>query len=75
MLAVKESKAWIIGYIVARVEVEGYELPLEHVFGVVDGLRHNVIVGIDIIEPYEIILDARKGKVKFRRYPTIIELV
>ena len=57
------------------MEVEGYELPLEHVFGVVDGLKHDVVIGMDIIEPYEIILDAREGKVKFRRYPPIIELV
>jgi len=57
------------------VEIEGFELPLEHVFGVIDGLRHDVIIGMDIIEPYEIILDAREGKVKFKKYPPTIELV
>ena len=57
------------------MEIEGFELPLEHVFGVIDGLRHDVIIGMDIIEPYEIILDAREGKVKFKKYPPTIELV
>jgi len=75
MLAVKGSKARAIGYIVARVEVEGYELPLEHVFGVIEGLRHSVIIGMDIIELYEMILDVREGKVRFRRYPPTVELV
>ena len=75
LLAVKGVKARVIGYLVARVEIEGFELPLEHVFGVIDGLRHDVVIGMDIIEPYEIILDVIEGRVKFKRYPSTIELV
>ncbi len=32
--------------------------------GVIYGLRHPVIIGMDIIEPYEIMLDVKKGEVQ-----------
>jgi hypothetical protein len=75
LLAIKDIKAHVVGELTARVVIEGFELPLSHVFGVVEGLRHPVIIGMDIIEPYEIILDMREGKVKFRKYPPTIEIV
>ncbi len=75
LLAVEGSNAYIIGYLVARVKIKGFELPLEHVFGVIEGLCHEVMIDMDIIEPYEIILDAREKKIKFKRYPPTIELV
>jgi len=75
LLATKNVKAYAIGYLVARATIEGVELSLEHVFGVVKDLRHAIVIGMDIIEPYEIALDVKEGKVKFRKYPPTIEIV
>lgn len=74
-LATKDAKAEVIGEVVARVVIEGIELPLRHVFGVIKDLRHPCIVGMDIIEPYELVLDVRENKVKFRRYPPTLEII
>jgi hypothetical protein len=38
---------------VARVTVEGFELPLSHVLGVVSGFRHPVIIGTDVMSPVD----------------------
>jgi len=75
LLATKDSKAEVIGEVIARIIIEGVELPLRHVFGVIKNLRHPVIIGMDIIEPYEIVLDVKEGKVKFRKYPPTMELI
>ena len=75
MLAVENMEGLVIGYITAGVMINGCKLPLEHTFGVVEGLRHNVIIGMDIMEPYDIELDVREGKVKFRRFPPTLEIV
>ncbi len=74
LLAVEDAKTRMVGYLTAKVVINECELPLEHTFGVVDGLREDVIVGMDIIEPYELILDVKEGKVKFKKYPPTLEL-
>lgn len=74
-LATKDTKAEIMGYVVARVTIEDVELPLEHVFGVIKDLKHPCIIGMDIIEPYEIILDVKEGKIKFKKIPPTVEIV
>ena len=48
-LAVEDAKAEVLGEVTARVVIEAVELPLSHVFGVIKGLRHPCIVGMDII--------------------------
>lgn len=75
LLAVKGRKAHVLGYLTARVLVNKCELPIEHTFGVVEGLRNDVIVGMDIIEPYELALDIKDGRVKFKKYPPTLEIV
>jgi predicted aspartyl protease len=75
LLATRDSKAYFVGELVARVIIEGFELPLSHVFGVVSGLRYPVIIGMDIMEPYEIALDVKTGKAFFKRFPPILEIV
>ena len=75
LLATRDSKAYFVGELVARVIIEGFELPLSRVFGVVSGLRYPVIIGMDIMEPYEIALDVKTGKVFFKRFPPILEMV
>ena len=72
LLATRGSKAYFVGELVARVTIEGLELPLSHVFGVISGLRHPVIVSVDVMEPYEIALDVKTGKVFFRRFPPVL---
>lgn len=75
LLAVKDKKAFIIGELVSRVQILGYELPLSHVFGVLEELSHDVVVGMDLMEPYEIIVDAKEGKISFKKFPPTIELI
>lgn len=75
MLAVENMEGLVVGYVTAGIMVGGCELPLEHTFGVVEALRHDAIIGMDIMEPYEIELDVREGKAKFRRYPPTLEIV
>jgi len=70
LLATRDGKAYFVGELVARVIIEGFELPLSHVFGVVGGLRYPVIIGMDIMEPYEIALDVKTAKAFFKRFPT-----
>jgi predicted aspartyl protease len=75
LLATRDIKAYFIGELVARVTIESFELPLSHVFGVISGLRYPIIIGMDIMEPYEIALDVKTGKVFFKRFPPILEMV
>jgi len=75
LLAVKDKKALIIGELIARVRILDYELPLSHVFGVIENLSHEVIIGMDLMEPYEIIINTKKGEISFKRFPPTIELV
>lgn len=62
-LATKDKKASMVGELIARVTILGYELPLSHVFGVVEALNHDAIIGMDIMEPYKVLVDAKEGKV------------
>jgi len=75
MLAVENMEGPVIGYLTAGVVINGCELPLEHTFGVVEGLRQDAIIGMDITEPYDIELDAKEGKAKFRKFPPTLEIV
>ena len=75
MLAVENMEGLVIGYLTAGVVINGCELPLEHAFGVIKALRHDAIIGMDIMEPYDIELDVKEGKVKFRRFPPTLEIV
>jgi predicted aspartyl protease len=75
LLATRGSKVCFVGELVARVTIEGFELPLSHVFGVISGLRYPAVIGMDIMEPYGIVLDVKAGKVFFRRFPPVMEIV
>jgi len=75
VLAVEGMEGLVVGYLAARVVIEGCELPLEHAFGVVEGLRHNVVIGMDITEPYDIEPDVKEGRARFRRFPPTLEMV
>jgi len=75
LLAVENKTAYVVGDLLARVLVNGCELPVRHAFGVIDGLRHDVIIGMDLMEPYEVVLDVKEGKVGFKRYPPVLEII
>jgi len=75
LLATKDKKPSMIGELIARVTILGYELPLSHVFGVIEALNHDTMIGIDIREPYEISVDAKEGRVSLKKFPPTIEIV
>ncbi len=75
LIATKDKKASMVGELVARIKILGYELPLSHVFGVIEGLNHDTVIGIDIMEPYEIVVDAKEGKFSFKKFPPTIEII
>lgn len=75
LLATKDKKASMVGELISRVTILGYELPLSHVFGVIEALNHDTIIGMDIMEPYEILVDAKEGKVSFKSFPPTIEII
>jgi len=75
LLATKDKKASMAGELIERVTILGYELPLSHVFGVIEGLNQDTIIGMDVMEPYEILVDAKEGKVSFKRFPPTIEII
>jgi predicted aspartyl protease len=74
MLAVEGMEGPVVGYLVARVVIDGCELPLEHAFGVVDGLRHDAVIGMDVMEPYDVELDVKEGRARLRRVPPTLEV-
>jgi len=75
LLATKDKRALMVGELIARVTILGYELPLSHVFGVIEALNQDVVIGMDLMEPYEILVDAEEGRVSFKRFPPAIEII
>lgn len=39
-----------------------------------EALNHDTIIGMDLMEPYEILIDAKEGKASFKRFPPVIEI-
>ena len=66
-LAVENYEAEVLGYLPAIIEVAGYKLPEVEALGVVDKLRVETIIGINIMEPYEITLE--KDRIVLKRIP------
>jgi predicted aspartyl protease len=75
-LAVEKREGEEIGEIPGvRVTIGGCEMPHSHTFGVLRGLRHEAVIGMDIMEPYQIRLDHEKGKPYLEKCPPEVELV
>ena len=66
-LAVEGKEAEVIGRSHCYLEIARYKLPEEETVGVIKDLREEAIVGLNIIEPYNIILE--KVKIRFKEYP------
>lgn len=66
-LAVKDKYANLIGSATVYLEVEGYILPERETIGVIEGLRVDVTIGLNIMESYGIYIEDEK--IKMRHYP------
>jgi len=68
-LAVKGKYAEVIGYIHVYLEIAGHRLPEIETLGVVKDLMADVIIGRNIMDAYEIIIE--KERIRFMRYPPV----
>ena len=67
-LAVKGRFAEVIGYVPAvEIEIPGYRLPERETLGVIKDLLADAVIGVNIMEPYQIVLE--KDRVTFRTVP------
>jgi len=66
-LAVKGKTAKLIGDTVVYIEVDGWLLPEREVIGVVEDLRIDAIIGLNIMESYGIYIE--EDELKFREKP------
>lgn len=65
-LAVKEKKAELVGESRIDIEMDGCKLPISEVFGVVEELRYDAVIGRDLMDKYEIMLGKDKPRLKSR---------
>ena len=66
-LAVKGKTAKLIGDTVVYIEVDGWLLPEREVIGVIEDLRIDAIIGLNIMESYGIYIE--EDELKFREKP------
>jgi hypothetical protein len=56
-----------VGDTTVYIEVEGYILPEREVVGVIEGLRVDAIIGLNVMESYGIYIE--NNEVKFKHVP------
>jgi hypothetical protein len=66
-LAVEGKTARVIGRTAVFIEVDGYLLPEEETIGVVEGLRVDAIIGLNLMEKYGIYVE--RDELKFKEIP------
>jgi len=66
-LAVEGKTARVIGRTAVFLEVDGYILPEEETIGVVEGLRVDAIIGLNLMEKYGIYIE--NDEVRFKEVP------
>ena len=66
-LAVKGETAKLIGRTTVYLEVDGYILPEEETIGVIEDLRVDAIIGLNIMESYGVYIEG--DELKFRQQP------
>lgn len=66
-LAVKDKKAEVIGRLHCYIEIDRNRLPEEETIGVIRDLSQEAVIGLNLIEKYNIILE--KDEIKFKEYP------
>jgi predicted aspartyl protease len=66
-LAVKGKYGKLVGDVTVYIEVEGYILPERETIGVIEDLRVDAIIGLNIMESYGIYIE--NNEVKFKHIP------
>ena len=74
-LAVLEKEAEVLGDITVSLEIDGCLMPRRETVEVIGDLRFDAIVGLDIIEKYDVILDTKNGRAKLRNCPPEVVLI
>jgi hypothetical protein len=66
-LAVGGKYGKLVGYITVYIEVEGYILPEREIIGVIEDLKVDAIIGLNIMESYGIYIE--NDEIKFKHIP------
>jgi hypothetical protein len=66
-LAVRSKYGKLVGDTTVYIEVEGYILPEREIIGVIEDLGVDVIIGLNIMESYEIYIE--NNEIKFKHIP------
>ena len=74
-LAVLEKEAEVLGDVTVSLEIDGCLMPRRETLEVIRHLRLAAIVGLDIIEKYDVVLDTKNGRVKLKNYPPKVVLI
>jgi len=74
-LAVLDKEAEVIGDLTVSLEIDGCPMPRRETLEVIKDLRFDAIVGLDIIEKYDVILDTKNGRVRLKNYPPEVVLI
>ena len=74
-LAVLDKEAEVLGDVTVSLEIDECPMPRRETIEVIRGLRFEAIVGLDIIEKYDIVLDTKNGRVKLKNYPPEVVLI
>ena len=74
-LAVLDKEAEVLGDVTVSLEIDGCPMPRRETIEVIRGLRFEAIVGLDIIEKYDVVLDTKNGRVKLKNYPPEVVLI
>ena len=74
-LAVEGKEGEMMGYTAVDLEIAGHPMPEVEALGVMKGLHEEIIIGLNIIEKYDIILDTKVGKARLRKSPPEVVLI
>lgn len=74
-LAVLDKEAEVIGDLTVSLEIDGCPMPRRETLEVIRNLRFEAIVGLDIIEKYDVVLDTKNGRVRLKKYPPEVVLI
>lgn len=74
-LAVLGKEAEVLGDVTVSLEIDGCLMPRRETVEVIRDLRFDAIVGLDIIEKYDVVLDTKNGRVRLKNYPPKVVLI
>jgi len=74
-LAVVEKDAEVVGDTTVSLEIAKCPMPRRETIEVIKGLREEAIVGLDIIEKYDLVLDTKAGRIRLKKCPPEVVLI